>query len=128
VKLDPSLFELVAIDGELALLVRLGRRPLDPISEMEPARRKYQFKDTTVDLDALRLFLSDATQVQMGARVKATRLTEAYVAWCERAGDTPMSRTMFCRAMKARGFRQKHSNGHWWLNLALREHVEEPRP
>lgn len=116
-KVDASQFEIVSIDGELALIVRLGRKLRDGISEVEPLRRMQRVQAAG---DPLRLFLPAATEITIGARVRATALYSAYRAWAIAAGLTPVSNRVFLAAMQARGFEKLHSNGHYWLDLQLR--------
>lgn len=118
-KLDGANLELVEIEGELALLVRLGRGQGEPISVLEAARRKYVMKPPKEDF--VPAFLAAMTVNQPGARCRAVALFDAYDAWCQRAGVVGLSRRWFGAAMKARGFRKIHSNGIWWLDLGLIE-------
>lgn len=118
-KVDAANLELVEIDGELVLLVRLGRGQDEPISILEAARRKYTMKPPREDF--VPAFLAAMTVNQPGARCRAVALFDAYDAWCQRAGAVGLSRRWFSAAMKARGFRKIHSNGMWWLDLAVIE-------
>ena len=115
-KLDASQFELVTIEGELALVLRLGRHALDNISALERARRAYRVE---VRGDPLRLFLPACCQVKTGARAKARPLYDTYKQWAVGIGETPINSRQFHAAMKARGFEQITSNGRWWLDLEL---------
>lgn len=114
--LDPASLELVSIDGELAFLIRLGRRATDPVPTLEQVRRTFRVKDVG---DTVGPFLAEATVPTKGARCRAGMLFELYQVWCEQGGFERGSRIAFKRAMTARGFKQKHSNGAWWLDLAL---------
>lgn len=118
-KLDPANIEIVEIDGELALVMRLGRRPDEPFSSMEVARRKYTIGPPKEDF--IPAFLAAMTVAQAGARCRAAELFEAYDAWCHRAGVHGLSKRGFSAAMKARGYRKIHSNGLWWCDLDLQE-------
>ena len=44
-RLDPASFELVSIDGEIALVLRLGRQPIDSIPQLERSPRAYDVLD-----------------------------------------------------------------------------------
>lgn len=122
-KVDLANLELVTIEGELALVVRIGRSASDPLPQLQLSRRVYSVKMPPDD--PLRSFVPAATVVRIGARCKARRLFEAYELWCKRTGAEPVNRRVFRCAMIARGFRQKHSNGAWWLDIALIE--DEPQ-
>lgn len=115
-KVDLSALELVSINGELALVIRLGARAGDPVAPIERVTRDYRMKPPEVD--TLGPFLSAETKPNPGARYRAGLLHKAYVAWCDARGMERLGRTQFSRAMKARGFRQVKSNGHWWQGLA----------
>lgn len=116
-KVDLSQLELVSIDGELALVIRLGARAGDPVAPIERVTRPYRFKQP--DTDTLGPFLAAKTKRQRGARYRASVALRDYQAWCEANGVEALGRIQFSCAMKARGFRQVRSNGHWWLDLLV---------
>lgn len=112
-------FELVSIDGELAMLLRLGRRADEPVPELEKVARAFRVREP--DQDTLGPFLASATRRVAGSRCRASPLYQRYRAWCEQHGFDRLSLVGFHRAMKARGFSQVVSNGHWWRDLAMIE-------
>lgn len=118
-KLDPSAMELVAIDGEMALLIRLGRRASDPVPELGRVTRSFRVKEP--EQDSVGPFLAEATRPRAGARCRARPLYDRYTAWCEEHGAKRASLVGFHRAMKARGYRQVVSNGHWWRDISMVE-------
>jgi hypothetical protein len=118
-KLDPAAMELVSIEGEMALLIRLGRRATDPVPELGRVTRSFKVKEPAPD--SLGPFLAEATMSRAGARARARPLYDSYRAWCEAHGAKPASLVGFHRAMKARGYRQVVSNGHWWLDVSVVE-------
>lgn len=118
-KLDPALTEIVSIDGEMAIIIRLGRRASDPIPALD--RIKRSFRIIPGDVDTVGPFLEQTTLVKHGARTRASKLYACYGDWCELTGSKRISLPAFKRAMTARGFKQKISNGHWWLNLAMKD-------
>lgn len=118
-RLDPASFELVSIDGEMALLVRLGRRATDPVPALGRITRSFRVKDP--EKDTLGPFLFEATKSSAGARCRAGPLYERYRVWCQLRGVERLSLVGFHRGMKARGFRQVISNGHWWCDLVMIE-------
>lgn len=118
-QLDPSTFELVSVDGEMALLIRLGRTSTDPVPGLERVSRSFRVKEP--DRESLAPFLAQATTPSAGARCRAGPLYKRYRAWCEEHGVERLSLVGFYRAMKARGFRQIISNGHWWRDLVMHD-------
>lgn len=118
-KIDPSAFELVSVDGEMALLIRLGRQATDPVPALDRVTRSFRVREP--EQDTLAPFLAEATTSSAGARCRAGPLYVRYRAWCERHGVERLSLVGFHRGMKARGFSQVISNGHWWRDLAMRE-------
>lgn len=119
VKLDLAAMELVSVEGEMALLIRLGRRATDPVPALGRVTRSFRVKEP--EPDSLGPFLAEATTPRAGARARARPLYDSYIAWCEAHGAKPPSLVGFHRAMKARGYRQVVSNGHWWRDLAVVE-------
>lgn len=122
--IDPTRFELVSIDGEMALLVRLGRRAADPVPTLGKVTR--QFRISQPEVDSVGPFLADTTRCSVGARCRARPLYDAYSAFCEARASKRLSLVGFHRAMKARGFRQVISNGHWWRDLAMIDSAQGP--
>jgi hypothetical protein len=116
---DLSACELVAVDGELALLVRLGRRADEPLPELGRVKRSFRVKDAPPD--TIGQFLAETTRRVAGARCRARPLYDRYADWCAARGVERASLVGFHRGMKARGFRQVISNGHWWIGLTMLE-------
>lgn len=116
-KLDQSQFELVVIDGELAVIVRLGRSLGEHISKVEHVRRKYTVE---VQGEPLRLFLPAVCQTIHGERCKARKLYDIYCSWSRARGEDPINNRAFKAAMIALGFNQVRSNGLHWEDVRLR--------
>ena len=116
-KVDPNAFELVSIDGEMALVLRLGLRATDPIPSLEKIKRAY--KTAEPEHDTVGPFLAHKVTRDAGARTRATPLYRSYQAFCEEQGEKPFSRRGFRAAMLSRGFTSYHSNGSWWRDVAL---------
>ena len=57
-------------------------------------------------------------------RCRRSELYGAYGAWCETAGEKPLSGKSFGDAMTERGFERVTSNGVWYLGVALRQQSE----
>lgn len=116
-KVDIAAFELVSIDGEMALVLRLGRRATDPVPSLEKVKRAY--RSAPPERDTVGPFLADRTARAIGSRIRATPLYLAYSAYCEAQGEKRLTRRDFRGAMMARGFASLHSNGSWWRDIAL---------
>jgi hypothetical protein len=97
----------------------LGRRATDPLPSLDRVTRSFRVREAAPDL--LGEFLAETTKSVTGARCRARPLYDAYAAWCAMRGAERASLVGFHRAMKARGFRQIVSNGHWWIGLAVIE-------
>lgn len=118
-------FELVSIDGELAMVLRLGRRADEPVSELVKVARRYTIRDAPGEPETVTEFLAMMTRRAAGARTRAGVLQSRYRDWCYGRGVTPSSRNALRRAIEARGFRDRHTNGTYWFDLALLD-VPEP--
>ena len=116
--IDLAALELVKIDGEIELVLRLGHEISDTVPSLVKRPRSYTIKEA--EIDRLAAFLSDRTEVVPTERVRAGELKKAYRLWCADQGFVPVERIAFCRDMRALGFEQMHSNGSWWLGLRLR--------
>lgn len=112
-------FELVSIDGELAMVLRLGRRSDEPVQQLVPTPRRYTVRQPSAEPQSVTDFLAAMTRRAAGARTRAGVLQQIYSDWCWQRGLRPQSRNALRRAILARGFRDKHSNGTSWLDLAL---------
>jgi len=116
-KVDTASFELVSIDGEMALVLRLGIRATDPVPSMEKVKRVY--RSAPPERDTVGPFLAYRTTREVGSRTRATPLYLAYSAYCEEQGEKRLTRRDFRGAMMSRGFASFHSNGSWWRDIAL---------
>ncbi len=112
-------FELVSIDGELAMVLRLGRPASDPVPELAAAPRRYTIRAGAVEPETITEFLGMMTRRASGARTRAGVLQSRYRDWCYGKGVSPASRNALRRAIEARGFRDRHTNGTYWFDLAL---------
>ena len=50
-------------------------------------------------------------------RVRKGDLFELYQAWCHQTGSYEMAERAFSKEMSAKRFKDKHSNGAWWIGL-----------
>ncbi|MBO9510929.1 primase-like DNA-binding domain-containing protein [Erythrobacter sp. A6_0] len=115
-KIDPGAFELVSIDGEMALVIRLGRPSTDPVPSFERVKRTYRYAEP--ERDTVSPFLAHCTIRVIGARYRVTPFYKAYSDWCAETGEEKLTRRAFRQAMIARGFSTIHSNGSHWRDLA----------
>jgi len=117
-------FELVSIDGELAMVLRLGRRSDEPLPDLTRVPRRYTLRDAPGEPETIAQFLATMTRRAAGARTRAGILQDSYRAWCYGKGLRPASRNALRRAIEARGFNDRHSNGVYWLDLAMVDAVQ----
>ena len=122
-RVDISALELVSIEGELALVFRLGQRCTDPVPALARAVRKLE--PAPPEIDTVGHFLAMETRRVSGARCRAGPLYEAYREWCEKYDHKRLSLQGFHRAMKARGHQQIRSNGHFWRDISMDEEPPE---
>jgi putative DNA primase/helicase len=71
------------------------------------------------DSDPAGRFMEACTQTDPGGRVQSSMLYELYVAWATSAGEKPWSQRGFSDALVDRGYRKKHSDVNWWLDIKL---------
>ena len=117
-RLDGANVEIVAIDGELAILIRPGQGLREAIAELQLVRRTH--KAVRIEGDPLRLFLPAETIIEPGARIGARALFDRYRSWASAAGVDPINIRAFKAAMEARGFERVRSNGVRWCDLRLK--------
>jgi putative DNA primase/helicase len=100
-----------ALEG-LADWRRVG---LAPPSQVREATRGYRFEQ-----DVLQHFLDERCVPDAGAQISATELYEAYKAWCEAAGESPLCKRDFGLALEERGFRKARSaSSRKWVGVRL---------
>lgn len=51
-------------------------------------------------------------------------LYSAYSKWCGQKGITPAREVIFAREISSLGLKKKHSNGAWWVGIALAQSEE----
>ncbi|MEM9109139.1 MAG: phage/plasmid primase, P4 family [Planctomycetota bacterium] len=65
------------------------------------------------EMDSVGTFIGDACSVGKGLEIQAGNLYNAYEYWASKSGLDPMTKTMFGKTIKKRGFKQKRgSKGH----------------
>lgn len=105
------------LDGLWDWLVLGGLNPPEQVTE---AVKEYK-----ADSDPIGDFLDAEVSGQSGERVGASALYDAYVLWCGKNGQDPISKKGFGMSMAGRGHKKIKSNGNnYWLNLKLLVAVE----
>jgi len=74
--------------------------------------------------DPLARFMRLCTVPDPDATVRSSKLYELFQAWCKVADETEWKQKGFSRAMLAKGYKKKQSDGMHWLGLRM---VREPR-
>jgi putative DNA primase/helicase len=69
--------------------------------------------------DPLSRFLADCVEASPGDRIQSSALYAVFEAWCKSAGESLWKQKGFSLAMDERGFKRKHSNGSWFLDMKL---------
>lgn len=69
--------------------------------------------------DPLSRFLSTCIEASPGERVQSSALFAVYEAWCRSAGEPAWKQKGFSLAMDERGFKRKHSDVTWFLDIKL---------
>lgn len=70
-------------------------------------------KEYRSEMDAVGTFIDEACELGKGLEIQASKLYEAYEDWASRSGFDAMTRTMFGKTVKKRGFKTKRgSRGH----------------
>lgn len=69
--------------------------------------------------DPLGRFLEACVRFAPGKRVQSSVMHTLYVAWCKANTTTAWSGKGFSQALIERGYRIKHSNVNWWLDVEL---------
>lgn len=96
-------------------------RGLDPPAGVRTATQEYRS-----DQDILKPFLEDRCVMVPGSRVAQKDLRQAYLSWCEDAGEQPVTPRTFALRLGERGIRSSASHGvRSWMGLAL---VEQMNP
>lgn len=75
--------------------------------------------------DPLGRFLSICVVVSTGDRVQSSSLYALYEAWCAAASESAWKQRGFSLAMEERGFRKKHSDVVWWLDIKVVKTVND---
>jgi putative DNA primase/helicase len=76
-------------------------------------------------LDPLTRFLRTCVVESPGDRVQSSVLHELHEAWSKASGEKVWSSRGLSMAMDERGYKRKHSNVMWWLDIKLTKSVND---
>lgn len=75
--------------------------------------------------DPLGRFLATCVETSLGERVQSSALYAVFQAWCKSAGETEWKQKGFSLAMDERGFKRKHSDVTWFIDVKLIRYVHD---
>jgi putative DNA primase/helicase len=75
--------------------------------------------------DPLGRFLKTCVEECAGERVQSSSLYQVFEAWCKSSGETAWKQKGFSLAMEERGYKRKHSDVTWFLDIKLIRHVHD---
>lgn len=89
---------------------------------IEPEDVRLATSEYRDDSDTIGRFLRQTCEVGEDTRARPLRvrkgdLFELYQAWCHQTGSYEMAERAFSKEMSAKRFKDKHSNGAWWIGL-----------
>jgi putative DNA primase/helicase len=96
------------------------REGLEAPAEVRAASAAYRSEQ-----DVLAAFLAECCVEHAQAKAKASALYDAYRAWANRSGESPVTQRRFGSALKERGYASYLSNGTWYRGLELRQEPED---
>ena len=108
-------------DGIFAWLMR-GLLDWKRHGLIEPEDVRLATSEYRDDSDTIGRFLRQTCEVgadtrQRPWRVRKSDLFELYVAWCHQTGAYEMAERAFSKEIASKRFKEKHSNGAWWVGL-----------
>ena len=108
-------------DGIFAWLMR-GLLDWKKHGLIEPEDVRLATSEYRDDSDTIGRFLRQTCEVGEDTRARPMRerkgdLFELYQAWCHQTGSYEMAERAFSKEMSAKRFKDKHSNGAWWIGL-----------
>ena len=108
-------------DGIFAWLMR-GLLDWKKHGLIEPEDVRLATSEYRDDSDTIGRFLRQTCEVGEDTRARPLRvrkgdLFELYQAWCHQTGSYEMAERAFSKEMSAKRFKDKHSNGAWWIGL-----------
>lgn len=108
-------------DGIFAWLMR-GLLDWKKHGLIEPEDVRLATSEYRDDSDTIGRFLRQTCEVGEDTRARPWRvrkgdLFELYQAWCHQTGAYEMAERAFSKEIAAKRFKEKHSNGAWWIGL-----------
>lgn len=108
-------------DGIFAWLMR-GLLDWKKHGLIEPEDVRLATSEYRDDSDTVGRFLRQTCEIGEDSRARPWRvmkldLFELYQAWCRETGAYEMAERAFSKDVKAKRFREKHSNGAWWIGV-----------
>jgi len=91
-------------------------------SLIEPEDVRLATSEYRDDSDTIGRFLRQTCEVGEDTRARPLRgrkgdLFELYQAWCHQTGSYEMAERAFSKEIAAKRFKDKHSNGAWWIGV-----------
>lgn len=89
---------------------------------IEPEDVRLATAEYRDDSDTIGRFLRQTCQTgedtrERPWRVRKGNLFELYQAWCHQTGGYEMAERAFSKEMQSKRFKEKHSNGSWWIGI-----------
>lgn len=108
-------------DGIFAWLMR-GLLDWKKYGLIEPEDVRLATSEYRDDSDTVGRFLRHTCEIGEDTRARPWRvrkqaLFELYQAWCHQTGSYEMAERAFSKEMSAKRFKEKHSNGAWWVGI-----------
>ncbi len=108
-------------DGIFAWLMR-GLLDWRKHGLIEPEDVRLATSEYRDDSDTIGRFLRQTCEIGEDTRkrpwrVRSSELFELYQAWCQQTGAYEMASRAFSKEMKAKRFKDHHSNGNWWVGV-----------
>jgi putative DNA primase/helicase len=108
-------------DGIFAWLMR-GLLDWRKHGLIEPEDVRLATSEYRDDSDTIGRFLRQTCEIGEDSRARPWRvrkgdLFELYKAWCHQTGSYEMAERAFSKEMSAKRFKEKHSNGAWWIGV-----------
>lgn len=108
-------------DGIFAWLMR-GLLDWKKHGLIEPEDVRLATSEYRDDSDTIGRFLRQTCELGEDTRARPIRvrkgeLFELYQAWCHQTGSYEMAERAFSKEMAAKRFKDKHSNGSWWVGV-----------
>lgn len=111
------------VAGVMTWLIRgcaeYQRCGLDPPLAVRAATAEYRHESDTVGR-----FLGECC-VAVDSKTQASKLYDAFVAWCAESEEEPMSSTEFGKQLIAAGIQRSDANGKRWYRIGLRARDED---